>query len=56
MKKEKWQITIDVTEILGMHYSELGMEKYIKEELVSALDGCHLIMGKLVVKKLEDKK
>lgn len=55
MKKEKWQITIDVTEMIETHYSELGMEKYIKEELISALDGCHLVMGKLVVKKLEEK-
>ena len=55
MKKEKWQVTIDVTEMIEMHYTELGMESHIKEELVSALDGCHLVMGKLVVKKLEDK-
>lgn len=54
MKKEKWQIIIDVSEMIEMYYSELGMEKHIKEELMLALDGCHFVMGTLKVKKLEE--
>jgi len=56
MKDNKWQITIEVSEMFEMHYTELGMEKHIRNEIIDALDGCHLEVKTLKVKKLEDKK
>ena len=43
MKNDKWRVTIDVTEMIETHYTELGMG-HIKEELTIALDGCHFVM------------
>ena len=55
MTSDKWQITIEASEMINLDYVP-NMKEWVKNELIDALDGCHLEMKKIKVKRLEGEK